>query len=177
MNKILSTILVLASLGALSGLAQSDRFPALTKAGTDMVRDQPNMGIALCALKKAREHLQAATADKAGRRVEALQAVDGAIDEACRAVAYARDNKEGKFSPPAAFREITVASFEGLTKEGTQRNPGQPNMGTAYVALDQALEYLRKAEADKGGHRVKAVSLTETARTEVQQGIEVGKKN
>ena len=50
----------------------------------------------------------------------------------------------------------------------------QPHMRSALVNLKAAKGQLEKASADKGGHRVKAIELTQQAIDEVQKGIEAG---
>ena len=50
--------------------------------------------------------------------------------------------------------------------------PDQPRMQAVKADLDNALESLRKASADKGGHREKAIDLTSQAITAVNNGIE-----
>ena len=47
----------------------------------------------------------------------------------------------------------------------------QPHMRAAREALRNAKRHLELAEADKGGHRVKAIALTNDAITETQAGI------
>ena len=47
----------------------------------------------------------------------------------------------------------------------------QPNMVHAREALVSALESLRAASDDKGGHRVKAIELIQGAIAEVEAGI------
>lgn len=48
----------------------------------------------------------------------------------------------------------------------------QPNMQAAKVDLNNALKSLRKATADKGGHRGLAIDLVSQAITAVNKGIE-----
>lgn len=48
----------------------------------------------------------------------------------------------------------------------------QPNMTAARGDLNKAEGSLRKATADKGGHREKALNLIERAITEINRGIE-----
>ena len=48
----------------------------------------------------------------------------------------------------------------------------QPNMKAARGDLNKAENSLRKATADKGGHREKALNLIERAITEINRGIE-----
>jgi len=50
----------------------------------------------------------------------------------------------------------------------------QPHMRSALDHLRLAKHELDAAEADKGGHRVKALSLVNDAITEVEAGMEVG---
>ena len=47
----------------------------------------------------------------------------------------------------------------------------QPAMQRALGALQQAKSHLQNATSDKGGHRVKAISLTNQAIVEVEKGI------
>jgi len=54
----------------------------------------------------------------------------------------------------------------------TQRYEYQPQMQAALTNLRQAEENLRRADADKGGHRVKALELVNQAEREVQAGID-----
>jgi hypothetical protein len=48
-------------------------------------------------------------------------------------------------------------------------------MEAALHALQNAMEQLNSAEADKAGHRVKAMSLVHDAIEEVRQGIRAGR--
>jgi hypothetical protein len=48
----------------------------------------------------------------------------------------------------------------------------QPRMQAAKSDLDGALKYLKRASADKGGHRERAMDLTSQAITAVVNGIE-----
>lgn len=50
--------------------------------------------------------------------------------------------------------------------------PDQPRMHAAKADLENALKSLRKATADKGGHREKAIDLASQAITAVNDGIE-----
>jgi hypothetical protein len=47
----------------------------------------------------------------------------------------------------------------------------QPKMKAALAQMQKARETLKNAEADKGGHRVKAVQLLDEAIKEVEAGI------
>jgi len=53
----------------------------------------------------------------------------------------------------------------------------QPHMTAALSSLETAKAELEKATADKGGHRVKAIELINSAIDEVKKGIEFGKKH
>ena len=53
----------------------------------------------------------------------------------------------------------------------TEAVAAQPNMQDALRALNAALKSLQKAEANKGGHRARAMSLIEQAIQEVRAGI------
>ncbi len=51
----------------------------------------------------------------------------------------------------------------------------QPHMHAALDELRAARAELKTAEADKGGHRVKAIALVNDAIAEVEAGIEVAR--
>ena len=51
---------------------------------------------------------------------------------------------------------------------------GQPHMEAALKALKEARHHLEEAEADKAGHRVKAIEHCDAAIKEVQAGIAAG---
>lgn len=50
----------------------------------------------------------------------------------------------------------------------------QPHMKAALEALRSAKNHLQEAEADKAGHRVKAIDHVNAAITEVEAGIAAG---
>jgi hypothetical protein len=52
----------------------------------------------------------------------------------------------------------------------------QPHMNAALDHLKLARRELNAALADKGGHREKAIALVKDAITEVEAGIEVGRR-
>jgi hypothetical protein len=52
------------------------------------------------------------------------------------------------------------------------RYENQPAMQAALQSLRQAEEALRRADTDKGGHRVKALQLVNEAQREVEAGIQ-----
>ena len=52
---------------------------------------QPHMKAALASLKQAKEQLEKATPDKGGHRVKALEALDKAIEQTEKGIAF--DNK------------------------------------------------------------------------------------
>lgn len=53
----------------------------------------------------------------------------------------------------------------------------QPNMQAALTLLRGAKGHLEIATADKGGHRVKAIELTNRAIEEVQLGVQFDNKH
>ena len=53
----------------------------------------------------------------------------------------------------------------------------QPHMKAALASLETAKAQLEKASADKGGHRVKAIELINSAMEEVRKGIEFDNKH
>ncbi|HTE49303.1 MAG TPA: hypothetical protein VK698_00410 [Kofleriaceae bacterium] len=68
---------------------------------------------------------------------------------------------------------LVVLFFVGLrvVDDASAGPEAQPNMRTALGYLRQAKNSLQRAVPDKGGHRVKAVELTNAAIDEVQRGM------
>jgi hypothetical protein len=60
---------------------------------------------------------------------------------------------------------MVVVGTQGLRAER------QPHMRNALASLQAARDELQKATADKGGHRVKAIALTNEAIEQVKKGI------
>lgn len=123
---------------------------ALFAAAQAAAPDQPFMEAARADLQKAKAELQLAMRDKGGHRAKALSLVNRAIAEVNAGIAYAR-----RHSHAAA--------------------PDQPHMQAALDALNGANDNLDKAEADKGGHRAKAIGLVRDAMAEVKLGIDAGR--
>jgi hypothetical protein len=72
---------------------------------------------------------------------------------------------------------LVVAVFaSGLVLGGAlSARADQPHMESALSQLRGALEELKAATHDKGGHRVKAMDLVRQAIDEVQMGIDAGR--
>ena len=68
---------------------------------------------------------------------------------------------------------LLVASF-GMNSAGADR---QPLMQDALASLKQAATTLKAANHDKGGHRVKALELTNAAIVQVEKGIAFDNKH
>ncbi len=116
--------------------------------------DQPDMYAARNDLQQAIGSLQAAQDDKGGHRVAAIGLAQQAIEQVNLGIQFAGGPSDGEFPPPP------------------------PQFGPAMVSgngyLQAAVNELEAATADKGGHRVAALSLTQQAIDEVNQGIQVG---
>jgi hypothetical protein len=122
--------------------------------------DQPNMQAARGNLITARNELQRATPDKGGHRANAIRLVNGAITEVNAGIAFDR-----RHNHRSSLTAETL--FAGA--------PDQPHMQAALNALQNARDSLNRADADKGGHRVKALGLVNDAISEVQKGIDAGR--
>ena len=62
-------------------------------------------------------------------------------------------------------------------KNNTVASYDQPNMQAAKNHLQDALNNLQRATADKGGHRARAIDLTREAIAEVNKGIGFDRTN
>ena len=60
---------------------------------------------------------------------------------------------------------------------GTAEARQQPNMHAAIDSLRAARASLQKANDNKGGHRLRAISLIDQAIDEVQKGIRFAERN
>jgi hypothetical protein len=119
-------------------------------AGAATPPDQPFMTAARANLQTAKSELEAALRDKAGHRARAAGLVNQAISEVNKGIAYAQRHNHAS-------------------------SPDQPHMQAALDALNGALNNLNQAEADKGGHRVRAIDLVNQAISEVNLGIQAGR--
>lgn len=72
-------------------------------------------------------------------------------------------------------RDALVASAAlaaaGLAAATDEAAANQPNMKDAIHHLRQAIHSLEKASHNKGGHRVRAISLCEAAINEIEAGM------
>jgi hypothetical protein len=121
--------------------------------------DQPYMRAARTDLQQARAQLQAATANKGGHRVKAIEHVNNAIVYINEGIAFDRRHNHAGANLGAAF---------------TPTSPDQPHMQAALDHLRQAKSNLERATTDKGGYRVKAIDEVNKAIDETQKGIDAG---
>ena len=78
----------------------------------------------------------------------------------------------GEMSRRSLAQSSLGAAAALLTAGGaTEATAAQPNMQDALRALNAALKSLDKADANKGGHRARAMALVEQAIQEVRAGI------
>ena len=62
-------------------------------------------------------------------------------------------------------------ALAGIAEAQVRAKRGQPRMHAALNSLRRAERELRAADADKGGHREKAIDLVQKAISEVEAGI------
>lgn len=67
---------------------------------------------------------------------------------------------------------VTSAALLAFALGCASTGPGQPHMRAALDELRSARTELDQALADKGGHRVRAIGLVDSAISEVQAGME-----
>ncbi|HEX4505253.1 MAG TPA: hypothetical protein VH722_05940 [Alphaproteobacteria bacterium] len=70
-----------------------------------------------------------------------------------------------------------IAAALVVSAKSAKAQPGQPHMAHAREALSSALESLRSAADDKGGHKTKAMRLIEGAIAEVDAGIRFAERH
>lgn len=70
-----------------------------------------------------------------------------------------------------------LATVLGSSRMNEANAEKQPHMASALNFLEKAHAALSSATADKGGHRVKAMQLTNDAIAEVKKGIEFDNKH
>jgi hypothetical protein len=106
-------------------------------------------------LLKAGAALQRAEHNKGGHRANAIGLVNSAISQINQGIQFSRRHNYAESVP------------------ADQPND-QPNMRAALDDLRDAKQNLEQANADKGGHRVKALDFVNQAIDEVKKGIEAG---
>jgi hypothetical protein len=72
-----------------------------------------------------------------------------------------------------AAKNFVMAGAAGLAG-ATVAEAQQPHMTNALKALNNARNQLQIAEADKAGHREKAIQLVSEAIEQVEKGIQAG---
>lgn len=134
--------------------------------------DQPQMQAAREDLNKAESALRKATADKGGHRERALALIEQAAAEVNRGIEYDREHitlgRRGRRNSD---------SDENIFSAATVSAADQPNMQKAKDRLQDALNHLQRASADKGGHRERAMDLVRSAIDEVNKGIAFDRSN
>ena len=134
--------------------------------------DQPNMTAARNDLNKAENSLRKASADKGGHRNRALSLISQAIAQINSGIAYDRATPNRPILPRGRRRNNSH-----YDKNNSVASPDQPNMQAAKNHLQDALNHLQRASADKGGHREKAMGLVRDAIDEVNKGIAFDRSN
>jgi hypothetical protein len=122
--------------------------------------DQPYMRAARTNLQQAKAQLQAATTNKGGHRVKAIEHVNNAIGLVNSGIAFDRRHNHAQRVLGEAFNIATA--------------PDQPHMRSALELLRSAKSNLDSATTDKGGYRVKAIEEINRAIDETQKGIDAG---
>lgn len=131
--------------------------------------DQPFMKAAKSDLNKALSSLKKATADKGGHRNNAISLVNQAISDVNNGIEYDRQNPNNRRRRNSEFVEMSGNDFTN--------NYDQPNMKNAREHLQNALNNLEKASADKGGYRGNAMSKIRQAIEEINKGIEYDREH
>lgn len=131
--------------------------------------DQPFMQAAKSDLNKALSALKRATADKGGHRANAISLVNQAISDVNNGIEYDRQNPNNRRRRNSDFDDSDNNDFAFMTD--------QPNMKIAREHLQNALNNLEKASADKGGYRVNAMNKIRDAIAEVNKGIEYDREH
>jgi hypothetical protein len=124
--------------------------------------DQPFMEAARSDLQQAKAELVVAERNKGGHRAKAVGLVNSAIAEINRGIEFARTHNHAQ-----------AIKFNKALSSSTV-SPDQPHMASALDHLKSARDNLARADADKGGHRAKAISLVDQAINEVTLGIAAG---
>jgi type VI protein secretion system component VasK len=70
------------------------------------------------------------------------------------------------------FALVLAVALISLTQRYSYAQENQPHMQAALQHLQAAAEELQRAEHDKGGHRAKALNLTQQAIAHVKEGID-----
>lgn len=142
-----------ASLAFLFALAL---LPSAASARTVTARERhPQIRKAINALEAARGDLQSAAHDFCGHREAALQATNAAIDGLRLALQYDRASLDN--APLASDVKLVNAAY------APERFERHPRIRAAIKALEAARNDLQHAAHDFGGHRARALEVTNGA--------------
>ena len=122
--------------------------------------DQPYMETARTDLQQAKAALQRAEHNKGGHRAAAIGYINSALAEVDRGIAYDRRHHHAQLTSRDSLPSLVADD--------------QPYMKSALDRLQDAKTNLEAANADKGGHRVKALDYVDKAIDEVNKGIAAG---
>jgi len=78
---------------------------------------------------------------------------------------------------PWKLTSLMLAGVLALQNVSTVAADAQPKMRAALDHLNAAERALQEASHDKGGHRAKALELTQAAAAEVKAGIKFDNRN
>jgi hypothetical protein len=140
--------------------AQSDRNDRFEQSSFQL-----NMQRALYSLIQAQGWLNNANGDKGGHRIKAISLTQKAIQEVELGIQYDIVHSGNQNRQSVSRPSIQTSQDRSL----------QPNMQRALASLIEAKRWLEAATSDKGGHRVKALSLVNQAIQEVRLGIQYDK--
>ena len=136
--------------------------PASSKAGGE---PHPLIRRAAAALRSAKTDLQNAAHDYCGHRVEALEAVNNALNQLQQAL-----DCDARRRSSAGADEIEPES------SGAAGGERHPNINRAISALGSAEGDLQNAAHDYCGHRVEALESTRRALNQLRLAIECDRR-
>jgi outer membrane protein TolC len=136
--------------------------PTSSKAGGE---PHPLIRRAAAALRSAKTDLQNAAHDYCGHRVEALEAVNNALNQLQQAL-----DCDSRKRSSAGADEMEAES------SGTAGGERHPNIDRAISALGSAEGDLQNAAHDYCGHRVEALESTRSALNQLRLAIQCDKR-
>ena len=162
--------------GWADGGSGSSPTPDTGKAGyAEEKGEHPKIRKAIHLLHEAIEHMRKAPHDFGGHREAAVVASEAAIKQLKLALEY-REGKTGAANggsaSGASSTPATVAPGGPGTPGYQEEKSAHPKLAHAIRELSHAIDYLKAAPHDFGGHREDAIKDSETAISQLQLALE-----
>jgi len=166
---VLLLVALTTSVTTVSGQQSPDQTADMT--ANQNAKQEPHMSAALGHLHEAEAELTKASPNKGGHREKAMQLVQQAESETEQGIAFYNKTPGAKSEASSPASSGQLAADQTADTTANQNAQREPHMSAALGHLHEAEAELKKASANKGGHREKAMQLIVQAESETEQGV------